>query len=243
MRLFPIGFLVVLSYGQAVAADMPVRAAAAPPVPFVIGYSGNGWYKGVGTFLETNNAQVDAANVTTAGGALNGIIGYQWANATRSTFGALQGSFAYHNVGGSNLAGAVTSRWSGEIMAKFGGPITNVLQWLPAGASFPTLPAVGAAVGSAHPWIGGGVRFQDARGSVADSTPGTLDLTPASKHNISAKGFLAAGIMQQYCTAPTSCLTMDTFFEFNPSQDGFNVIGDSQAKLGKGYRAGMNFYF
>jgi opacity protein-like surface antigen len=220
----------------AYAADMPAKAIATP-VPFVIGYSGNGWYKGVGTFIETNNAQVSDANVTTAGGALNGIIGYQWANATRSTFGALQGSFAYHNVGGSNLAGAVTSRWSGEIMAKFGGPITNVLQWLPAGASFPTLPAIGAAVGSAHPWIGGGVRFQDARGIVTDIA------IPASKHNISAKGFLAAGIMQQYCTTPTSCLTMDTFFEFNPSQDGFNVTGESQAKLGKGYRAGMNFYF
>jgi hypothetical protein len=227
-----IGIALALLASPALAADMPVKAVA-PPVPFVIGYSGNGWYKGIGTFVEMNNAQVVDSNVTTAGGALNAVLGYQWANATKSTFGALQGSFAYHNVGGSNLAGAVTSRWSGEIMAKFGGPISNVLQWLPAGASFPTLPAIGAAVGSAHPWIGGGVRFQDAKGSVLD----------ASKHNISAKGFLAAGILQQYCTAPTSCLTMDTFFEFNPSQDGFNVIGDNQAKLGKGYRAGMNFYF
>jgi hypothetical protein len=227
--------LLLLVGGPAIAADMPTKA---PAIPFVLGYSGNGWYKGVGTFAEINDATVASGNVTTAGGAIQGVLGYQWANAGGGTFTALQFSGAYHNVGGSNVAGAITSRWSGEAMVKFGGPITNVLQWLPAGVSFPTLPAVGAAVGSAHPWIGGGVRVQDATGTCTDAT--ICDV--GSKHNVSAKGFLAAGILQQYCTNPQSCLTMDTFFEFNPSQDGFNVVG-TPAKLGKGYRAGMNFYF
>jgi hypothetical protein len=214
---------------SAFAADMPLKA---PPVPFVLGYSGNGWYKGIGTFAEMDDAQTALGNVNTTGGALNAVVGYQWANATRSTFGALQGSCAYHNVGGSNIVGAITSKWSCEQMIKFGGPITNVLQWLPAGIQMPALPAIGSAIGGAHPWIGGGVREQDAR----------ADVVGVTKHNISAKGFLAAGILQQYCTTATSCLTTDTFFEFNPSQDGFSVLGTSQ-KLGKGYRAGMNFYF
>lgn len=219
----------VLGAGGAIAADMPTKAAA---TPFVLGYSGNGWYKGVGTFAEMNDAVVAGGNVTTAGGALQGVVGYQWANAGGGTFGAIQGSFAYHNVGGSNVAGSITSKWSGEALVKFGGPITNVLQWLPAGVSMPVLPAVGSAVGSAHPWIGAGVRVQDAKAIIED----------ASKHNVSAKAFLAAGVMQQYCTNPVSCLTMDTFFEFNPSQDGFSVLGTSQ-KLGKGYRGGVNLYF
>jgi hypothetical protein len=208
---------------------MPVKA---PAVPFVLGYSGSGWYKGVGTFAEMNDSQTALGNVNTMGGALKVVVGYQWANAGGGTFTALQGSCAWHNVGGSNLVGAVTSKWSCEQMVKFGGPITNVLQWLPAGVQMPVLPAVGSAVGSAHPWIGGGIREQDARADVAGVT----------KHNISAKGFLAAGLMQQYCTNPQNCLTMDTFFEFNPSQDGFTVLGTKQT-LGKGYRGGINLYF
>jgi hypothetical protein len=209
------------------AADMPLKA---PAVPFVIGYSGNGWYKFVGTFAEINDAVVAGGSVTTAGGALSVGGGYQWANPTKSTFTALQGSCAYHNVGGSNIVGAMSSRWSCEQMVKFGGPITNVLQWLPAGLQMPALPAIGSAIGGAHPWIGAGVREQDAK----------ADVVGVSKHNISAKGFLAAGILQQFCTAPTSCLTADTFFEFNPSQDGFSVLGTPE-KQGKGYRTGVNF--
>jgi len=215
--------------GKSLAADMPVKA---PAVPFIVGYSGNGFYKGVGTFAEMDDAQTVLGSTNTFGGALNAVVGYQWANATKSTFGALQGSCAYHNVGGSNIVGAITSKWSCEQMIKFGGPITNVLQWLPAGGQMPALPAIGSAIGGAHPWIGAGVREQDAK----------ADVVGVTKHNISVKGFLAAGILQQYCTAPTSCMTTDTFFEFNPSQDGFSLLG-TQQKLGKGYRAGMNFYF
>lgn len=224
-----IAFLLTWG-GNSFAADMPMKARASDP--FVLGYSGSGFYKGIGTFAEMNDSQTALGNVNTFGGALNAVVGYQWANAGGGTFSALQGSCAYHNVGGSNIVGAVTSKWSCEQMVKFGGPISSILQWLPAGVSFPTLPAIGTLAGTAHPWIGGGVREQDA----------TADVVGVSKHNVSAKGFLAAGIMQQYCTNPVSCTTMDTFFEFNPSQDGFSVLGEKQ-KLGKGYRAGMNFYF
>ena len=144
--LFALAALAALT-GSATAADMPVKAA---PV-FIVGYQGNGWYKGVGTFMEMNDATVAGGNVTAAGGAMQACGGYQWANAGRSTFTALQACGAYHNVGGSNLEGAVTSRWSATAEIKFGGPIANILQWLPAGASFPTLPAIGSAIGSAHP--------------------------------------------------------------------------------------------
>lgn len=213
----------------ACAADMPVKA---PVNPFIIGYSGNGFYKFVGTFMEANDSQTSLGNVNTFGGALVAGGGYQWANAPGGTFSALQGSCAYHNVGGSNIVGAITSKWSCEGLVKFGGPITTLLQWLPAGASFPTLPALGSAVGSAHPWVGGGGRVQDAH----------ADVLGAVKHNVSGKGFLAAGLLQQYCTTPTSCLTTDTFFEFSPKQDGFKVLGDQQ-NLGKQYRVGINVAF
>lgn len=225
-----IGGFLLLNTSGANAADIARKALASEPV--IAGYSGNGFYKGVGTFMEMNDAQTALGNVNAAGGALNAVVGYQWANPTRNSFTALQGSCAYHNVGGSNIVGAVSSRWSCEGLLKFGGSITNVLQWLPSGISFPTLPAVGSAVGSAHPWIGAGARLQDAK----------ADVSGASKHNISGKAFLGAGLLQQYCTDAVTCGTMDTFFEFNPSQDGFSVLGQNQ-KLGKGYRAGINWLF
>jgi len=222
--------LLFLASSQAVkAADLPVKAA---PIPFVLGYSGSGWYKFIGTFAEMNDSQTALGNVNTFGGALNAGVGYQWANAPGGTFSALQGSCAYHNVGGSNIVGAITSKWSCTGLVKFGGPITNVLQWLPAGASFPTLPALGSAIGSAHPWIGLGGRVQDAEASVVG----------VSKHNINGKFIAAAGLMQQYCTTPTSCITSDTFFEFSPKQDGFSVLGTTQ-NLGKQYRMGINLAF
>lgn len=227
--MFRFLLLFLLLAPPALAADMPVKAQ----VPFVLGYSGSGWYKFIGTFAEINDSTTSIGNVTTAGGALNAGVGYQWANSGGGTFGALQGSCAYHNVGGSNIVGSITSRWSCDAMVKFGGPITNVLQWLPSNVSMPALPAVGSAVGSAHPYVGGGARIQDAH----------ADLIGASHHNVDVKGFLAAGILQQYCTAPTSCITMDTFFTFAPKQgDGFNVVGVNQ-NLGKQYRAGVNFAF
>jgi hypothetical protein len=210
------------------AADMAVKA----PTPFVLGYSGSGWYKGIGTFMEMNDATVAGGNVTAAGGALQACGGYQWANAGGGTFTALQACSAYHNVGGSNVAGAVTSRWSATTEIKFGGPIANILQWLPAGASFPTLPALGSAIGSAHPYIGGGVKLQDAHAVIEDE----------AKRKIDAKGYLSAGLMQQFCTSATSCVTADTFFHFAPSQDSFVLSGEKQ-KLGKQYLGGVNVYF
>jgi hypothetical protein len=94
----------------------------------------------------------------------------------------------------------------------------------------PTLPAFGSAVGSAHPWIGVFNHVQDATASVVG----------VSKHNVSDKFQVGVGILQQYCTQPTSCITMDTFFKFAPNQDGFTVLGTKQ-NIGKQYLTGVNF--
>jgi hypothetical protein len=214
---------------QACAADMPVKAQ---PIPFVLGYSGSGWYKFIGTAMQANDSQTALGNVNTFGGSLIAGFGYQRANSPGGTFTAVEASCAYHNVGGSNIVGSMTSTWSCDGLLKFGGPITNVLQWLPAGASFPTLPAIGAAVGSAHPWVGVGGTVQDAHASVIG----------VDKHNVSGKFIAAAGILQQYCTAPLSCLTMDTYFKFSPKQDGFQVLGTNQ-NIGKQYEVGVHFAF
>jgi len=211
------------------AADMPVKAA---PLPFVLGYSGNGWYKFIGTAMQANDSQTALGNVNTFGGSLIAGVGYQWANAPGGTFTALEGSCAYHNVGGSNIVGSLTSTWSCDALVKLGGPITNILQWLPAGASFPTLPAIGTVAGVAHPWIGIGGTVQDAH----------ADVVGTKKHNIDGKFIAAAGIMHQYCTTPVSCLTMDTYFKFSPKQDGFSVLG-TQQNLGKQYEVGVHFAF
>jgi hypothetical protein len=211
------------------AADMPVKAA---PVPFVVGYSGNGWYKFLGTFGEMNDSQTALGNVNTFGGALNAGFGYQRANAGGGTFTAVEFSCAYHNVGGSNIVGSVTSKWSCDQGIKFGGPITSILQWLPAGASMPALPAFGSAVGNVHPWIGLFNHVQDAEASVVG----------VSKHNISDKVMVGAGMLQQFCTTPASCITVDTYFKFSPKQDGFTVLG-TQQNIGKQYLGGFNLIF
>lgn len=209
------------------AADLPVKAA--PANPFVLGYAGNGFYKGVGTFGEMNDAKVAGGSVNAFGGALQGCGGYQWANTGGGTFSALHACGAYHNVGGSNVDGAITSRWSATAEFRFGGPITNVLQWLPANVALPALPAVGTAVGSAHPYVGLGGKLQDAHAVVDEVV----------KRKIDAKGYLATGLLQQYCTTPTSCVTLDTFFHFSPSQDGVKIFGEQQ-KLGKQYVGGVS---
>ena len=223
--------LALLIAGPAVAADMPVKAPVTP-VPFVLGYSGSGWYKFIGTAMQANDSQTTLGNVNTFGGSLIAGFGYQKANAPGGTFTAIEALCAYHNVGGSNIAGSITSKWSCDGLVKLGGPITNVLQWLPAGASFPTLPAIGAAIGAAHPWVGLGGTVEDATASVVG----------ANKHNIDGKFIAAAGILQQYCTAPTSCLTTDTYFKFSPKQSGFQVLGTNQ-NIGKQYEAGIKFAF
>jgi len=220
---------LLISSSLACAADLPVKA---PPLPFVLGYSGSGVYKFIGTFMEANSSQTTLGNTNTFGGALVAGVGYQWANAPGGSFTAIEASCAYHNVGGSSIVRAMTSKWSCDGLVKLGGPITNVLQWLPARASFPTLPAIGSAVGSAHPYVGVGGTIEDATASVIG----------VHKHNVDGKFIAAAGILQQYCTAPTSCLTMDTRFTFSPKQDGFSVLGLHQ-NIGNQYKAGMNFAF
>ncbi len=214
---------------QACAADMPVKAQ---PIPFVLGYSGSGFYKFIGTAMQANDSQTALGNVNTFGGSLIGGGGYQWANGIGGTFSAIEASCAYHNIGGSNIVGSMSSTWSCDGLVKLGGPITNILQWLPAGASFPTLPAIGSVVGSAHPWIGVGGTIQDAK----------ADVVGVSKHNVDGKFIAAAGILQQYCTTATSCLTMDTYFKFSPKQDGFSVLGTTQ-NIGKQYEVGVHFAF
>lgn len=223
-------FLLPLLFAtSAFAADMPVKA---PAIPFVYGYSGNGFYKFIGTQLATTDATTSIGSVTTAGGSLTGGFGYQWANTGGTTFGAIEVAGSYHNLGGSNLEGAVSSRWSVDAVAKFGGPIANVLQWLPAGFSMPSLPAVGNAVGATHAYIGGGGTLSDTKATVETAT----------KHNLDVKGFLQAGMIQQYCTSPTSCLAVDTYFRFTPAQGGFNVL-DNSANIGKQYLAGVHLVF
>ncbi len=222
-----VSVILTLAALPAYAADMPVKA---PVNPFVIGYSGSGTYALLGTSMQANDSQTALGNVNTVGGSLMAGFGRQWANAPGGTFTAIEGLCDYHNVGGSNIVGAITSRWSCDALVKFGGPITSVLQWLPAGASFPTLPALGSAVGASHPWIGVGGTVEDATGSVAG----------VRKHNVDGKVIVAAGILQQYCTASASCLTTDTYFKFSPKQDGFQVLGQQQ-NIGKQYEVGIKF--
>lgn len=227
-KLFLLSATALVLPALASAADLPVKA----PVPFVIGESGSGFYKGLGTFMEANSTQTTLGNANTFGGALNVVVGYQWKVSPTGNWLACEISGAYHNVGGSNLTGSVSARWSSDQGCKFGGPIANVLQWLPGGASFPTLPIVGAAVGSAHPWIGVFNHVEDAH--VTD-----LGVT---KHNVTDKFIVGAGLIQKFCTTPTSCIAADTYFKYSPKQQGFSVLG-TQQNIGNQYLVGVNFVF
>jgi hypothetical protein len=208
------------------AADLPIKA----PALFVVGESGAGWYKGLGTFMEANKTETIIGTTNTFGGALNVVLGYQWKVSPTGNWIACEVTGAYHNVGGSNLVGSVSARWSSDQGCKFGGPIANVLQWLPAGASFPTIPGLGAAIGSAHPWVGIFNHVEDAH---------TTTIVPSSQHNVQDKFLIGAGLIQKFCTTPTSCLSTDTFFKYSPKQQGFSVLG-TQQNIGNQYMAGVN---
>lgn len=225
---FLLSVVALLLPAVAPAADLPMKA----PVPFIVGESGAGWYKGLGTFMEANSSETVVGSTNTFGGALNVVVGYQWKVSPTGNWIACEISGAYHNVGGSNIVGSVTARWSSDQGCKFGGPIANVLQWLPAGASFPTVPGIGSAIGSAHPWVGVFNHVEDAHANIVG----------VSKRNIVDKVTVGAGLIQKFCTSPTSCISADTYFKYSPKQDGFTVLG-TQQNLGNQYRVGINFVF
>lgn len=214
------------------AADLPVKA----PAPFSgYPYTGSGFYKGLTTFAEINDSKVSvpgsSANLFQAGAAIGLTVGYQFANPPGTTFTAIEASCAYSNTNGSQMGTLVgmASHWSCSEMVKFGGPIANVLNWLPSGLQFPSLPNLGNQTGPTHPYIGAGARERVEEGSI-----------PGSSHRVwKINGFLAAGFLQQFSTT----MVGDIRVEWAPKGQSFTIGTPVDANTGQSFRLVASLYF
>jgi hypothetical protein len=235
--IFAAAALFVAS-SQACAADMPVKA---PRQPFLTGYTNNaGFYWGVGTFTEIDQAKVTTgpldSNLFAVGQALDFTLGYVRGNAAGTAFLAVEASCGWQNVGGTTQVVGVTvaevrSRLSCEERLKLGGPITNLLNLLPSGGlPLPALPTLGNPSGTTHPYL-----FVGARENKEVAT----DILGNSRERWAIKGVVGAGMIQQFDTG----IAADIYVEWNPEQGGFSLGGPSKANMGNGYRLGAKLLY
>lgn len=222
--------LFALAAPSARAADM-VPVYKAPSTYAGFPYNGSGFYYGLNTFAEIKDSTVDVAGARSglfqAGAAVGGTVGYQRGNGT--SFVAIEAMVNIANTGANAATTAtdIKSRYSFEQRVKFGGPLANVLNFLPAssGATFPALPALGAPNGAAHPYLM--VGLHESRESV--------DVLGVARDKWQFKGAVGAGMMQQFANG----IAGDAWIEYQPKQGGgFAVGGPISANQGQTYRIG-----
>lgn len=216
------------------AADM-VPVYKAPSTYAGFPYNGSGFYYGLNTFAEIKDSTVDVAGARSglfqAGAAVGGTVGYQRGNGT--SFVAIEAMVNIANTGANAAATAtdIKSRYSFEQRVKFGGPLANVLNFLPAssGATFPALPALGAPNGAAHPYLM--VGLHESRESV--------DVLGIARDKWQFKGAVGVGVMQQFANG----IAADAWVEYSPKQGGFTVGGPIATNPGQVYRIGAGLYY
>ena len=198
-------------------------------------YTGSGFYKGITTFAEIDDSKVSvpgsSAGLFQAGAAAGFTVGYQFANPPGTTFTAIEGGCAYHNTGGTQRGTAVSlaTHWSCSQLAKFGGPIANVLNWLPSGLQFPGLPNLGNQTGPTHPYIAAGVRERYDEGSIPGQVHKTWHVDP----------FLGAGFLTQFSTN----IVGDVRLEWAPKGSKFTIGTPVDANTGQSFRLVGSLFF
>ncbi len=233
-------FLVValsLTIGSTavLAADMPVKA---PPRQQLIGaypYETGGAYFGVGTFAETEKINTPIGGDTFAAGAsITGTVGYTKPLTPRSWI-AVEGQFAYANTGtngtcGVGVACAVSSKLSGELLAKYGGNLSDLGGIIPnIGNVFPTLPTLNGINSTIHPYIGAGVLIAKDQ----------LDALGLGDNKVRARGIARVGFLTQ----KDNGTVIDTWAEWSPKPGAGLAIPTASADPGTRFRVGLTAFW
>lgn len=204
---------IVLAASAAMAADMPLKAAARSNF-LAFPYSGDGFYWGVATKggVEQDSASgsllgtsLVTSNVNALGGGVGGTIGYM--HGMGSKWVAFEGSIYYQNISGAGAATSGTpgvsvpasfaSRWSSDQVVKVGGWNPLSLFSNLGGFQFPTLPTPPTVPGiniiaGGHPYIMAGVEEWGISGQFFTANSGVTTGIAA---------VLGAGIMNQIVDA------------------------------------------
>lgn len=199
MRRFVVASIFAMFAAPAFAADLPLIAKSGLPLAYPYN-GGSGFYAGVNVFggvaqsSATSNSlfasSLASGNLTAAGGAVGGTVGYTRGNS--NFWWALEASGDWQNVSaGTSSASAATpsatmaSRWSAEEVVKIGGSLQfnflNAINLL--GINFPTfeLPVApsGISVAAApHPYIMAGVKEFGISGTVGQAGGTTVGVAP-----------------------------------------------------------------
>jgi hypothetical protein len=225
-----------LAAGEAYAADLAaqtpapvfVKAPATPGYP----YQGSGIYFGVGAIGEVANASIAAqgagTNLYSAGAALEGVIGYQWALGSTNWM-ALEASASYTNLGNTQVCAAgvsctVSNNWGFEQRVLFGFPITAVLAVLPnLNNIFPTLPTppAGTVTTGNHPYLMAGIHEDDTSATYGLGIGQAWTVRPA----------IGIGILSQW----TQGLVVDVRAEYSFANSSFGIgPGGAMANVNQG---------
>lgn len=216
------------------AADMPVKA----PQQRVIGaypYETGGAYFGVGTFAETEKINTPLGqDVFAAGASLTGTIGFT-KPLTPGSWVAIEGQIAYANTGTNNVCAAgvqcaVSSKLSGELLAKYGGNLQDLGGIIPnIGSAFPTLPTIPGNNPLVHPYIGAGVLV------VKDE----LDALGLGDKKVRARGVMRVGFLTQKDTGTV----IDTWAEYSPKAGSGLSLPVGNADPGARFRVGLTAFW
>lgn len=231
-----------LSITSALAADLPVLKKAAAPATVFDGYpyNGSGFYWGLNTFGEA----ADIGSATPAGngpkvfavGAAAGVVaGYVWGRGT--TFYAVEGMANYSTIGTNGTCDpavpcVLNARWSFEQRVKFGGPIANMLSFLPdLSTVFPALPAIPAGSSNplTHPYVMAGLHEDDV----------SAEFGLAAAHKWRIQPSVGVGVLSQMSQG----IVMDVWAEYIMPVGSFTVAPGMTVDSGKKARVGLSILY
>ena len=203
MRKFLLASAALIALAlPASAADMAVKAAPVPVVPFTAAYSS--FYWGVGTYAGVAQSNVSGtnlfatslvtSNLTADGAGVDLVLGYQHGSTATLGFGnwwRVQADAEYQNIaGGVTVAGnsaGVASRWAATQEFDIGADVvTYIMSALGPNATinFPTftpqLPA-NIQVGIPKQYFGGFVREFGLNGNFGAANGVTVGIAPGIK--------------------------------------------------------------
>lgn len=261
MRKFLLTTAAVLLASSVYAADAAKPILKAQPVAYP--YDTSGFYFGVNSEAAVAQSNVSGTgglfatslvngNLTAAGGAVGGTVGWIKGGAT-GIWWAVQGTLDYQNITASApVTGAnvnIVSRWSTTQVVKVGG--LNLGTYLPAltGVNFPTFqlplaPNGIALAATQKPYVMGGIAEQGISGN--------FGAVGGTSWNVAA--VLGVGVLAPVVDSsgkPTGA-ALDLYSEvifagrgvtFNNVFGRGNVMLGAAANIGTTYKAGIGLYW
>lgn len=217
------------------AADLPVKAPPRAALISAYPYETGGTYFGIGTFAETEKINTPLGqDMFAAGASITGTVGYT-RPLSAGSWVAVEGQFAYANTGANNVCAAGTpcsihSKLSGELLAKYGGNLSDLSALLPGlGSAFPTMPTIPGTNPTVHPYVGAGLLVSRDE----------LDALGLGERRVRARGVARVGFLTQ----KDNGTVVDTWAEWSPRPGGNLSLPTVQADPGTRFRIGLTAFW